>query len=80
MLDSAETDALPVERKSDKVVTVLIDNANAECVGKGCIRLRVGHVALKDLEGRPFEEQLGASYPCVRERFVVNGPREGAQR
>jgi hypothetical protein len=79
MFDSAETDALSVERKSDKVVTVLIDNANAECVRKSSVRAIVGHVALKDLEGRLFEEQLGASYPCIGQRFVVNGRREGAQ-
>lgn len=51
MLDSAETDALPVERKSDKVVLVLIDNANAERVDKSCIYVIVGNVALEDLEG-----------------------------
>jgi hypothetical protein len=79
MFDSAETDALSVERKSDKVVTVLVDNANAECVGKSSTRVIFGHVALKVLEGRLFQEQLGASYPCVGRRFV-NGRREGAQR
>jgi hypothetical protein len=60
MLDSAETDALSVERKSDKMITVLIDETNGECVGENSIRVTVGHVALKDLEGRLFEEQLGA--------------------
>lgn len=80
MFDGAETDALSVERKSDEVVTVLIDNANADCVGKSSIRVVVGHVALKDLEGRLFEEQLDASSPCVGQRFVVNGRCEGAQR
>jgi len=39
MFDNAETDALSVERKSDKMVTVLIDNANAECVGKNSNRV-----------------------------------------
>jgi hypothetical protein len=80
MFDSAEADELSVERKSDEVVTVLIDNANTECVGKSSIPVIVGHVALKDLEGRLFEEQLGTSYPCVGQGFVVYGQREGAQR
>jgi hypothetical protein len=82
MFDSAETDTLSVERKSDEVVTVLVDNANAECVGKSSIRVKLGlgHEALKDFEGRLFEEQLGASYPCVGQRFVVNSRREGVQR
>jgi len=82
MCDSAETDALSVGRKSDKVVMVLIDNANAECVGKSPIRVIAGQKALKNLEGRLFEEQLGASYPCVGQRYVVYGRREGegAQR
>jgi len=83
MFDGAETDALSVERKSDEVVMVLIDKANTECVGKNSIRVIVGHVALKDLEGRLFEEQLGASFPCVGQSvgqtFVVVGRREGAQ-
>jgi hypothetical protein len=51
MFDSAKTDALWVDRKSDKVVTVLVDNADAEIVGKGSLRVRVGHVTLKDLDG-----------------------------
>lgn len=81
MFDSAETDAPPVERKSDKVVTVLMDNAKAECVGMKSIRDVVGQVALKDLEGRRFEERLGASHPCVGQRVVVTARRrEGAQR
>jgi len=65
MFDSGETDALSVERKSDEVVTVLIDNANAECVRNGSFGVVVAPVALKDLERRLIEEQLGASYPCV---------------
>jgi hypothetical protein len=77
MFDSAETDALWVERKSNEVFTVLVDNANAECVGKSSMRVILGYEALKDFEGRLFEEQLGASYPCVGQRFVVNGRREG---
>src|SRR6266852_8080762 len=76
MFDSAETDAPSVRRKSDKVVTVLIDNANAECIGKSFIHVIVGHIALKKLEGRLFEEQLGASYPCVGQLRGVYG-REG---
>ncbi len=81
MFDSAETDALSMKRKSDKAVTVLIDNANAEYVGEGSIRVPVGHdVALKDFDGRLFEEQLNAIYPCVGQRLAVNGRREGEQR
>jgi hypothetical protein len=65
MFDGAETDALSVGKKSDKVVTVLIDNANAERVGEGSNRVREGHVVLKDLDGRRFEEQLSGVYPCL---------------
>lgn len=35
MVDNVETDALSVERKPDKVVTVLIDDVNAKCVCEG---------------------------------------------
>lgn len=54
MLDGVDTDPLLVKRKPDKVITVMIDNASAECVGKSFIRDI--DVALKNLEGRLFEE------------------------
>ena len=73
MFDSAEIDPLSVERKSHKVITVLIDNANAECIGMSSIPVIIGHIALKDLKGRLLKERLGASHPCVGQRFGVNG-------
>ena len=84
MFDSAAADAVSVERKSNEVVVVLFYNLNTEFMGKDTIRdiVAAGHwqVALKDLDGRLFEEQLGASYPCVGQRFVVMARRERAQR
>ena len=79
MFDGAETDTLSVGKKSDKMVTMMIDNANAECVGERSDRVREGHVTLKDLEGRHFEEQLGGVYPCLGQTFAVDSRCEGAQ-
>jgi hypothetical protein len=57
VVDDVETDAQPMERKPDKVVTVLVDNANEKIVCEGCHRARIGHVDLKDLEGRRSSEK-----------------------
>lgn len=54
--NNVKVDALSVERKPDKVVTMPIDNANAECVCEGYLRVGVGHIDLKDLEGRLSEK------------------------
>ena len=64
-----------MERKSNKVVTVLIDDANAECAGgEGSLYVHVvsEHVTLKDLDARPFEEQLYAIYPWFSQNIVVD--------
>jgi hypothetical protein len=80
VFDSAETDALWLERKSDKVVTMLADNAEAKTDGEGFLPVRVGHVTLKDLDGRLLEEQLGGIYPGLRHTFEVDSHCERAQR
>jgi hypothetical protein len=56
MVDDVETNGRSMERKPDKVVTMLIDNANKKLVCRGCQRARIVHEDLKDLEGRPSEK------------------------
>jgi hypothetical protein len=51
VLEDVETDTRSMERKPDKVVTVLIDNGSEELVWH-----RIAHVDLKGLEGRPAEK------------------------
>ena len=81
VVDDVEADAQPMERKPDKMVTVLIDNANEKIVCERCHRARIGHVDLKDLEGRrSFEKQLRASHPCVSRVSGAGSQGEGAQR
>jgi hypothetical protein len=80
MFNSGKADPLSMETKSNKVVTVLIDDADAEFVGKSSRYVRAGRVTLKDLDARPFDEKLDGIYQCFSQNIGVDSRCEGAQR
>jgi hypothetical protein len=68
-----------MKRKSNKVITMPINDAHAKLVCECSLQDGIGRVDLKEFKRRHFENGHGAIHPCISRLFREKGQRERAQ-